>query len=163
MPTILLTRRRISKLCSSSSLSQHVSILCSCLFLCYFLAQHHLLCNSFQVNTIPTRTTIDILQQRKLSTSSSYYYDLKINVKQQSKSFLFSTLDPSSFFTDEEWHPNDPAYTTPQLLVGIWDQIAMAKTLTKGVSVNFSIFFFKNLAAYILLIVIIHCLILLLV
>jgi hypothetical protein len=46
---------------------------------------------------------------------------------------LHSQLSPDSFYSDDEWHPNDPAYTTPQLLVGIWDQIAMAKTLTKDV------------------------------
>ncbi len=33
----------------------------------------------------------------------------------------------------EEWHPHDPAYTTPQLLAGIWFQIAQAKTMVKGV------------------------------
>ena len=35
---------------------------------------------------------------------------------------------------EEEWHPRDPAYTTPQLLVGLWSQIAQAGTMTRGVS-----------------------------
>jgi hypothetical protein len=38
------------------------------------------------------------------------------------------------FYTDDEWHPHDPAYTTPQLLSGIWGQIARGTTMVKGVS-----------------------------
>jgi hypothetical protein len=34
---------------------------------------------------------------------------------------------------DEEWYPHDPAWTTPQLLEGIWSQIALAKDLVRGV------------------------------
>lgn len=61
---------------------------------------------------------------------------------------LHSQLDPGSFVTDGEWHPNDPAYTTPQLLVGIWDQIAMAKTMSKDVSFYIQLFcveYFRNI------------------
>lgn len=39
--------------------------------------------------------------------------------------------------TDDEWHPRDPAFTTPQLLLGIWQQIAQATTMAKGVSCLF--------------------------
>jgi hypothetical protein len=35
--------------------------------------------------------------------------------------------------SDDEWHPNDPAWTTSQLLEGIWSQIAQAKDMVKGV------------------------------
>jgi hypothetical protein len=33
----------------------------------------------------------------------------------------------------DEWHPHDPAYTTPQLLASLWGQIAAAKDLVRGV------------------------------
>lgn len=36
---------------------------------------------------------------------------------------------------DEEWHPRDPAHTTPQLLAALWHQIAEAGNLVRGVSV----------------------------
>jgi hypothetical protein len=39
-----------------------------------------------------------------------------------------------SVHSDDEWHPQDPAWTTARLLQGIWDQIANANTLLKGVS-----------------------------
>lgn len=35
---------------------------------------------------------------------------------------------------EEEWHPRDPAHTTPQLLAALWHQIAHAGSLVKGVS-----------------------------
>lgn len=38
--------------------------------------------------------------------------------------------------SDDEWHPRDPAFTTPQLLVGIWQQIAQATSMAKDVSWN---------------------------
>ena len=36
---------------------------------------------------------------------------------------------------EEEWHPHDPAWTTSQLLKGLWSQIAQAKDMVKGVRV----------------------------
>lgn len=33
---------------------------------------------------------------------------------------------------DDEWHPRDPAYTTPQLLSGIWHMIAQGSSMVKG-------------------------------
>lgn len=41
---------------------------------------------------------------------------------------------PADVHSDDEWHPRDPAFTTPQLLVGIWQQIAQATSMAKGVS-----------------------------
>ena len=35
---------------------------------------------------------------------------------------------------DDEFHPNDPAHTTPQLMAAIWDQIKHGATMEKGVS-----------------------------
>ena len=35
---------------------------------------------------------------------------------------------------DDEWHSRDPAETTPQLLRGIWRQIAQGGSMVKGVS-----------------------------
>jgi hypothetical protein len=40
----------------------------------------------------------------------------------------------AGFYTDDEWHPHDPAETTPQLLASIWDQIANGLSMVKGVS-----------------------------
>ena len=82
--------------------------------------------------------------QRKYINTNSNKYDNNNNNnnnlircrQQYTSSQLQLSLDPSSFYTDDEWHPNDPAYTTPQLLVGIWEQISMAKTMTKGVRTN---------------------------
>lgn len=34
---------------------------------------------------------------------------------------------------EEEWHPRDPAHTTPQLLAGLWHQIAQSGSMTRGV------------------------------
>eukprot|EP00977_Amphora_coffeiformis_P028583 scaffold36189_cov160-Amphora_coffeaeformis.AAC.2 len=33
---------------------------------------------------------------------------------------------------DDDWHPRDPAHTTPQLLAALWHQIAQAGNLVKG-------------------------------
>ncbi|EEC48347.1 predicted protein [Phaeodactylum tricornutum CCAP 1055/1] len=49
-----------------------------------------------------------------------------------SRTTLKGIVNPDSFFTDDEWHPHDPAFTTPQLLAGVWDQIAHAGTMSKG-------------------------------
>lgn len=35
--------------------------------------------------------------------------------------------------SDNEWHPRDPARTTPQLLVALWHQITQAGRMGKGV------------------------------
>lgn len=43
-----------------------------------------------------------------------------------------SSGEGSAYFSDEEWHPRDPASTTPQLLAGLWHQISHAGSLTKG-------------------------------
>jgi hypothetical protein len=40
----------------------------------------------------------------------------------------------AGFYTDDEWHPHDPAETTPQLLASIWCQISHGTTMVKGVS-----------------------------
>ena len=46
-----------------------------------------------------------------------------------------STSLSSSGKDDEEWHPRDPAKTTPQLLSSLWLQVAQGcKSLSKGVS-----------------------------
>lgn len=60
----------------------------------------------------------------------------------------FFSQNPNSFYTDDEWHPHDPAYTTSQLLVGIWDQIAMAKTMTRNVSLLLISYFKTRLHKY---------------
>lgn len=44
-----------------------------------------------------------------------------------------SLSDKMDVHSDDEWHPRDPAFTTPQLLVGIWQQIAQATSMAKGV------------------------------
>lgn len=35
--------------------------------------------------------------------------------------------------SDNEWHPRDPAKTTPQLLAALWHQITQAGSMSKGV------------------------------
>jgi hypothetical protein len=47
-------------------------------------------------------------------------------------SLLLAAEDPSSDI-DEEWHPRDPAQSTPQLLAALWHQISHAGNLVKGV------------------------------
>jgi hypothetical protein len=37
-------------------------------------------------------------------------------------------------YSDNEWHPRDPASTTPQLLAAMWHQITQAGGMAKGVS-----------------------------
>ena len=37
--------------------------------------------------------------------------------------------------SDNEWHPRDPARTTPQLLVALWHQITQAGRMVKGVRI----------------------------
>jgi len=44
-----------------------------------------------------------------------------------------ATDDSSSSSLQDEWHPHDPAESTPQLLAGLWHQIAQANTMIKGV------------------------------
>jgi hypothetical protein len=46
--------------------------------------------------------------------------------------FLSNTNDEQDAEEDEEWHPRDPAHTTPQLLAGIWHQISEASGMPKG-------------------------------
>lgn len=36
---------------------------------------------------------------------------------------------------DDEWHPSDPASTTPELLSSLWGLIAQGSTMQRGVSV----------------------------
>jgi hypothetical protein len=50
---------------------------------------------------------------------------------------------------EDEWYPHDPAWTTPQLLEGIWSQIAQAKDMVRGVrcfSVSSNVSKCKNLS-----------------
>jgi hypothetical protein len=72
------------------------------------------------------------------------YYSYK---KQHAPSRLRMVLDvdDTSVTTnddDDEWHPNDPAWTTPQLLEGIWSQIAQGKNMIRNVCLNTSLVYF---------------------
>jgi hypothetical protein len=49
----------------------------------------------------------------------------------RSRQWLY--MATSAAYTDDEWHPHDPAWTVPQLLGGIWHQIAQAKDMVRGV------------------------------
>jgi hypothetical protein len=42
-------------------------------------------------------------------------------------------------YSDNEWHPRDPASTTPQLLAAMWHQITQAGGMAKGVSYQVNI------------------------
>jgi hypothetical protein len=46
--------------------------------------------------------------------------------------FLSNNIETEDDVEDEEWHPRDPAHTTPQLLAGIWHQISEASGMPKG-------------------------------
>jgi hypothetical protein len=59
-------------------------------------------------------------------------------VGRQTTQLASSTTGGSNagFYTDDEWHPHDPAETTPQLLSSIWAQISNGITMVKGVSID---------------------------
>jgi hypothetical protein len=44
-----------------------------------------------------------------------------------------SLKDPQADYEDGEWHPMDPAYTTPQFLSALWHLIARGNQMVKGV------------------------------
>ena len=46
---------------------------------------------------------------------------------------VLSSAKKDEVESDDEWHPRDPASTTPQLLAGLWHQIAQSGTMTRGV------------------------------
>ena len=48
------------------------------------------------------------------------------------QALLSAQLQPTAH-EEDEWHPHDPAWTTSQLLKGLWSQIAQAKDMVKGV------------------------------
>jgi hypothetical protein len=46
---------------------------------------------------------------------------------------MVMNIDAAAFHTDNEWHPHDPATTTPQLLASLWSQIASStSSMVKG-------------------------------
>jgi hypothetical protein len=59
--------------------------------------------------------------------------------QQQHHTLVFSSSSPSPEANgeeeEEEWHPHDPADTMPQLLAGLWHQIAEAGSMLKGVCI----------------------------
>lgn len=67
-----------------------------------------------------------------------YHYDsLPIASTAKKTATALSISTPSNnagYYTDDEWHPHDPAHSTPQLLAGLWTQIANGLTLVKGES-----------------------------
>lgn len=54
----------------------------------------------------------------------------------ESRALFASKGEESNEEEEEEWHPRDPAHTTPQLLAGLWHQIAQAGSMTKGVRLD---------------------------
>lgn len=76
--------------------------------------------NNIIINTHATRAFLSNINNSKIQ-------------QRHESSRLFSTS--SSGKEEEEWHPRDPAKTTPQLLSSLWSQIAQGcKNLSKGVS-----------------------------
>jgi hypothetical protein len=68
-----------------------------------------------------------------LYSSSSYpSRRVLLEPEPQPRTLSLHMLSPS-IDTEEEWHPHDPAWTTPQLLEGIWSQIAQAKNMVRNV------------------------------
>lgn len=102
-------------------------------------------------NTCITTTTAFTLLPPSSSSSSSTTTQTKIIISPNkgngnlhsfqrasigtSSSSKFTTLQSTRSNNDEEFHPSDPASTTPQLLSSLWLQIAQGCTnLAKGVS-----------------------------
>ena len=42
--------------------------------------------------------------------------------------------DPQTGHDEDDWHPEDPASTTPQFLGALWQMIARGSNMVKGVS-----------------------------
>ena len=117
-------------------------------------------------NTIPSGSIIEAFQiptSSKITTTSyrsisSNRQNERRNILPHSRSTswntLLQTIDSSSsrilllhmlspsVEEEEEWHPHDPAWTTPQLLEGIWSQIAQAKNMVRNVRIFATIFVF---------------------
>jgi hypothetical protein len=81
--------------------------------------------------------TANLLMRLALLLPTAYAF-LDIRSRQQPSNYRATlqlhSVDPSSIPSDDEWHPRDPAHTTPQLLAGLWHQIAQVGSLVKGVS-----------------------------
>jgi hypothetical protein len=84
------------------------------------------------LHAVPRQT----VSAASLAPSSLSRHDGRRRSRRYHQAALKSMADPSAFHTDDEWHPHDPASTTPQLLAGIWHQIAQCATMAKGVSSN---------------------------
>ena len=91
------------------------------------MVAHH---SPFLSSSTPRRGTRTSLF-RRTTTATTNVYDRRSS-REGPSSPLFLSGDASD--NDDEWHPHDPAHTTPQLLAGIWWQIAQGTTMVKGVS-----------------------------
>lgn len=95
-----------------------------------FLLLKLLQCLSNSHGWVTTTTTTRML------TSTVTTSPAQATTATKTTTVLQGMVNPASFASDDEWHPRDPAFTTPQLLSGVWHQIAQAGTLSKGVSCN---------------------------
>jgi len=73
---------------------------------------------------LPAKSTTPLLVSPQLIRS----------IQPSSSSHQTSSLFAGKDEGDEEFHTRDQAETTPQLLKGIWQQIAQGSTMVKGVS-----------------------------
>jgi len=83
--------------------------------------------------TPPTMDSVAGATARSLDRRRRYRSSAAAVRSPSTSSLSMSSLDPDSYEMDDEWHPRDPAYTTPQLLCGLWHQIAAAGSMSKGV------------------------------
>jgi hypothetical protein len=104
---------------------------------------------AFQINssTITRTTTRSVSSsltrhnERRNILPSEFRSKLRLVSPSSSTKPSLRMLSPSLDGTDEEWHPHDPAWTTPQLLEGIWSQIVQAKNMVRNVRLSILVLF----------------------
>ena len=83
-------------------------------------------------NSLSARTKSAI--ENPFQGSQRFLNNYVSSAKSPPSPLFMSQMQPDAVnAANNEWHPHDPAKTTPQLLSSVWGQIARAKTMSKGV------------------------------
>jgi hypothetical protein len=69
---------------------------------------------------------------RSLSTNTAFGTSVVTSRRHPLVALQQQQSSPSDDNDDDEWHPHDPAETTPQLLAALWFMIAHGNSLVKG-------------------------------
>jgi hypothetical protein len=90
---------------------------------------------AFAPSSVPVGAGVGRSEYRTFSASRAAFVGTKTLTTTKTQ-LASSTTGGSNagFYTDDEWHPHDPAETTPQLLSSIWCQISNGISMVKGVS-----------------------------